>query len=701
MKTLIGSKFLIRILEAFVLFACGQVVTACGSSTSGGHEHQPDAGNAIFGAGGTNSLGQSGNGGVPPGAGGTSVTGGTGSGSVVDAGVDAHDDSGVVAKGSDAGSTEGGTGGGAEGCVVPATLLDVSNDVACSSTDFPLCTNGKCVASSLVPEASAAFFADCGTGSKCIPAYVLARAGKFIPPTCTSVNGEEGRCLSTCIPSIASQAASLPRDVCGAGDLCAPCYDPRTGANTHACDQGCDPGPTEAPNPFQACCGGLGSCVPSSSLSSAILLDKDVCKNAADLCSPNDLSDGTSQPPICTSLGGSEGRCLESCLPDIASEASSLPQDVCASGYLCAPCYDPISGEETSACTQNGDTPKNQPFQFPGCCSGLGHCLPSTLLTAGEQASLDKDTCTGSGSLCSPDVFSVTGDLPKACTALGAVGAEGRCIPACVPSIQAEKARLDSGSPACPANTLCAPCYDPQTGSDTGVCDENGDAPKAAKKTFTACCGGVGDCVPKTYVAASTAAELGADTCTGTSLVCAPTALLDPSAKPASCTAPGNLEARCLPSCMPKVAAAASTLLEETCAANELCVPCYDPVTGVDSGACKFNGDKPAGAKTLYPTCCPYPATNGAARGTCVPTVLIGSTEASTLPQDSCGAGSLCMPDLKVADATANFPSCSAGLGACLPDCQITNPIVKATLNGIGCNAGELCTPCGTAGACE
>ena len=129
-------------------------------------------------------------------------------------------------------------------------------------------------------------------------------------------------------------------------------------------------------------------------------------------------------------------------------------------------------------------------------------------------------------------------------------------------------------------------------------------------------------------------------------MVCAPKAFLDPTAKPATCVAPGNVEARCLPSCLTTIKAEKANLLQVTCAADELCAPCYNPLDGTDTGACEVNGDKPARPKTVYAGCCPYPATNGTNRGTCVPSVLVPTTEASILPQDSCSANYLCAPNI-------------------------------------------------------
>ena len=40
------------------------------------------------------------------------------------------------------------------------------------------------------------------------------------------IAGAEGRCLSTCLPAIASEAELLPQSVCPTGTRCAPCYNP-------------------------------------------------------------------------------------------------------------------------------------------------------------------------------------------------------------------------------------------------------------------------------------------------------------------------------------------------------------------------------------------------------------------------------------------------------------------------------------------
>ena len=441
------------------------------------------AGGDTFGSGGSASGGTTSDASI--GAGGTLADAGLGGMSNVDGGVpDASlGDASPVGTGGSSGA--GGSDAAVAACVPSTTVYSTAGIPVCDPVQFPHCSNGLCVPQTLVPPSSLSELADCGGTNKCVPQYFVERLGRFIPPGCTSVNGNEGRCLSTCIPMVASQIDSLPKDVCGDGDLCAPCYDPRTGKNTGACTQGCDPGPKQPAKPFTKCCTGQGSCVPTSLVPAAdlSLLGKDTCTGAGQLCAPDKLSDTTYKPTSCKSLSGAEGRCLADCIPSVAAQASRLPKANCDTGELCAPCYDPITGKDTGACTQNGDAPVNPPFQYDACCNSLGHCLPTTLLSAAQKSSLGSDTCTSSSTLCAPDVFSVAGEAPTPCRALGTFDDEGRCVPTCVPSIKAQASELDQGTPAvCPANTLCAPCYDPTTGADTGALHgERGRAEGAEK----------------------------------------------------------------------------------------------------------------------------------------------------------------------------------------------------------------------------
>jgi hypothetical protein len=106
--------------------------------------------------------------------------------------------------------------------------------------------------------------------------------------------------------------------------------------------------------------------------------------------------------------------------------------------------------------------------------------------------------------------------------------------------------------------------------------------------TFPACCNDVGLCVPSEQVPGDQLSQLPQENCDEGS-ICAPTQLID--GQPDTCLT-GGMEARCLPSCMPMVAADADDLQQESCPAHHLCVPCEQPDGGV-TGACEIGGDMP------------------------------------------------------------------------------------------------------------
>src|SRR5262249_23008199 len=153
----------------------------------------------------------------------------------------------------------------------------------------------------------------------------------------------------------------LPASTCTAGHLCAPCYDPISGADTQACHVSNDPGPQNPPFTFPKCCSSKGTCVPSAEVPTAeqSQLGTDTCPADANnyLCAPTEFTTpGGFVPPSCRAFGtDGEGRCLAACLPSIAAQASRLSQGSCSTGQLCAPCYDPLTGADTQACHISND----------------------------------------------------------------------------------------------------------------------------------------------------------------------------------------------------------------------------------------------------------------------------------------------------------------------------------------------------------
>jgi hypothetical protein len=205
-------------------------------------------------------------------------------------------------------------------------------------------------------------------------------------------------------------------------------------------------------------------------------------------------------------------------------------------------------------------------------------------------------------------------------------------------------------------------------------------------------------CVPPA-LAGDQAANLQKDTC-ATGTMCAPTELTDPTFKPKSCDSLDGAEGRCVSTCVGgPVAKQKDRLPTAGCAANEVCAPCYDPVTGDDTGACKINGDTPAKPKYTFAKCCAPTTGSGTPAGVCVAPALAGS-QAEILQQDKCASGKLCAPVKKAQDPTFKFAKCNSllGAGVCVNSC-IVGPSQAAILSRASCAADELCAPCEVLGS--
>lgn len=458
---------------------------------------------------------------------------------------------------------EAGVAQEAGGSACPYTgpdLVDPSQFPECA----PACGGSHCVPSDLVPAAQQDQLVKCastdGKAGFCAPDSLVKTGGNGLPPKCVSAAGAEGRCLSECIPLVASKKDVLPKASCADGERCAPCYDPTaadptvpTGACAIACDK-----PTAAPtilkcpydgkdlvdpSVFEPCapaCGGA-HCVPEALVpaSQQAELAKCTTKGAAGFCTPDSLakSGGNAVPPTCTSVGGSEGRCLSECLPLVASKAKLLPKDKCGDNERCVPCFDPTGADPTAptgacsvACDKNTKPPLTlacpytgpdlvSPSVFDACtpaCAGA-HCVDADLVPEAQRAQLAK--CgAGNKGLCAPDSVTKTANhtIPKTCQPFDPSASEGRCTSKCLPAVQAQASQLKQTA-ACTADELCAPCNDPFTGADTGACKLACDKPAKAPFKFPLCCdsGGTkqGTCVPKSSVPAAQQGSLKADTC--------------------------------------------------------------------------------------------------------------------------------------------------------------------------------------------
>jgi hypothetical protein len=171
--------------------------------------------------------------------------------------------------------------------------------------------------------------------------------------------------------------------------------------------------PVHSPYTFSECCESapssgafLSLCVPTGVIADEqeSMLDANTCVEPDNLCIPKPVATDPSGylPDKCASWGGSEGRCLPACLPEVAGRADLLNRGICVEpgcdceneGYLCVPCYEPVIGADgqpidTGACRVTpADAPVDPPYTFPLCCdqNGIfrGVCVPGEL--AGEQA---------------------------------------------------------------------------------------------------------------------------------------------------------------------------------------------------------------------------------------------------------------------------------------------------------------------------
>jgi hypothetical protein len=356
-------------------------------------------------------------------------------------------------------------------------IYDPNSFAACD----PSCSGAHCVPTEIVPSGLQSLMAAC-TDGLCAPDPIIAAAGQFVPSTCTSIAGVEGRCLSTCLPGVAARAATLPQSGCAANERCMPCFDPTASdptAPTGACSLACD-APVNDPvvltcpwtgpsvfNPavFAACspsCGGA-HCVPTELVPSDVQSLLAACSGGFCVPDPIIATSGNFDPPNCVPFAGTTaaGRCLSNCLPGIA--AQSLEQSTCAVGSSCAPCANPFTGADTGTCGSLGcDQPAPTPaFEFPGCCSTLGVCVPKSQIPDASEADFEQRDCPGTPNdiyLClDPGRIPGSGVTPTSCNAESLIIPPFSWVSTCVPDCVLGEiaAFLPQGN--CPADYSCPP----------------------------------------------------------------------------------------------------------------------------------------------------------------------------------------------------------------------------------------------------
>ncbi|MBM4377291.1 MAG: hypothetical protein FJ095_19600 [Deltaproteobacteria bacterium] len=206
------------------------------------------------------------------------------------------------------------------------------------------------------------------------------------------------------------------------------------------------------------------------------------------------------------------------------------------------------------------------------------------------------------------------------------------------------------------------------------------------------CQKGGGHCVPNALVPKDVTGFL--DKCNKDSM-CVPNKMIETQGNflLKTCDSVMGLEGRCVSTCIPQVQEQAQLLKQGACDADELCVPCYDPIKNEPTGVCDLTCDMPVEPKpAALPQCC-------GGRGLCLPNDVVPADAKDQLGKDSCPkAGDLCAPS-ELIDNQGNGKICQSSFlfmllgvdtGVCVPNCV---PAVKSLAQG-SCPGGYNCAPC-------
>lgn len=385
----------------------------------------------------------------------------------------------------------------------------------------------------------------------------------------------------------------------------------------------------------------------------------------------------------------------------------------------------PDGGPIETSCTKPSALEGVDPTTLPACTGTKGvngRCVAREGL--GEfKDTFEQASCDASAACVPDEVVSKGASIElKKCKAV--LDGEGRCFWALAKDI-IENYDILKGATGeqCAADQVCAPCINPIDKTSTRVCELGGGGgaakpancpPPAPPPPSDASPAPKADSCPYTGTPIDTAAfpelDCGSNmVCIGASLignpelakqlkpcatgVCAPRKSVAAAGKlvPKTCTSIANAEGRCTNASVPAVASKKDALPVADCDADERCVPCFDPTSGAETGACStVSCDKPAKPATKLAACC-------GGKATCVPKASVPSAQQSSLGKDSCqSSGDLCVPNAYVQNPVFQPKACKSSLpfiggkGACVSRC-----IPKAgLLLQDGCDAGEACAPC-------
>jgi len=265
------------------------------------------------------------------------------------------------------------------------------------------------------------------------------------------------------------------------------------------------------------------------------------------------------------------------------------------------------------------------------------------------------------------------------------------------------------------------PCVNPSDGKATGLC-EIGQAAKAAEKPasckanvskpaaalcadppsvvdvkkLTAC--EAGHCIPRGAAGEDLVSQLAP--CEDAAYVCAPDPFIATGGLflPKTCASVNAAEGRCFSAAIGEVKEQGDRLPQDTCAKDERCTPCYDPISGDALPTCQTPCDAgPTKPKMMFATC-------GGERGRCVPETALGSGLLKiALKQDTCKKAERCAP-LSAIKRDATPKACktrglftSGAAGVCVE--AVFSDLVGSLGGVVGvskanCDETFLCVPC-------
>jgi len=212
-----------------------------------------------------------------------------------------------------------------------------------------------------------------------------------------------------------------------------------------------------------------------------------------------------------------------------------------------------------------------------------------------------------------------------------------------------------------------------------------------------AVCRTAGRCIPDTLVPDGNKEQFAAlATCDakGSPGHCAPEKIVANAGMylPPSCHGLGG-EGRCISLVIPQIDEQKDHLPQDTCGTDERCAPCFDPLTGKETGACRsVSCDAPKEQAKPFPQCC-------STKGRCVPTSSMTEDQSSQLEQKECAATEVCAPAENM-DPKFVPTKCQASAfigsydGVCISNC-----VHKGFLTSLGtaqgnCDADHFCAPC-------